>query len=101
MKPSQFSSLTAKQVEIIEQLTAKWSSQRDIAKITGHGRMTIRKYQRIYLERKRLALKLEKALDKYYANTKVYNIHYWFIWLVLLSIIWLSSFWIYFLINLK
>ena len=52
MKKDQFAPLTERQIDVIEQLTAKGTSQRQIARITRHGRQTIRKYQYAYLNRK-------------------------------------------------
>ena len=98
MKTNQFSPLTAKQVEIIEQLTAKHTSQRDICKITGHWRWTIRKYQYAYINRK-----IIEWLDKHFAKSEwvqIYRISFWFVWLVMMLIIVLSGCGLYFLINI-
>lgn len=95
MKKDQFSSLTERQIEVIEQLTAKWTSQRQIARITRHGRQTIRKYQHAYIHRK-----IIEWLDRQFANTSVYTISFWLVWLALWTLIVLSSLWLYFLINL-
>lgn len=94
--------LTSEEIEVIERLVDKWDSERQIESITSHSRNTIRFYKHEYFERKRIAEKLEKAIDKYYwtPDVKIYTISFWFVWLVLFSIIFLSWFWIYFLINL-
>ena len=67
MKKDQFVPLSQNEIEIIENLTT-----------SNPKNHTIRKYQRLYLERSRIAEKLEKALDRYYRtpDVKIYNIHY-------------------------
>jgi hypothetical protein len=95
MKNNQFQKLSDSQIETIEILTSKWTSQRQIQRITRHGRQTIRKYQYAYLNRK-----IIEWLDRQFANTSIYTISFWFVWLALWTLIVLSSLGLYFLINL-
>lgn len=98
MKANQFKPLSAKEIDVIEILTSKWTSQRQIQRITNHGRTTIRKYQYAYYNRK-----IIEWLDKHFAESEwvqVYRISFWFVWLVMMLIIVLSGCGLYFLINL-
>lgn len=92
--------LSPEEISIIVKLVDKWDSERQINSITGYSRATIRKYKRIYLERKRIADKLEEAMDKYYANTRVYRIDYYILCFVIFVIFGLAMTGLYFLINL-
>ncbi len=100
MKKDQFVPLDQNEIEIIENLTSKGCTQRQIQKITWHGRWTIRKYQRLYLERKRIAEKLEKAMEKYYGKVTVYEMGFPLVVTIIFSIFILSMLGLYFLVNL-
>lgn len=89
--------LSQQEIDVIERLTSKWDSQRQINRITRHSRNTIRKYQRLY--RQKIATNLEKALNEYYWDTKVYNIHLSVVWIIAMVIIGLCSLGTYYIFN--
>jgi hypothetical protein len=90
--------LSQNEIRVIEELTQKWDSQRQISKITWHARRTIQKYQKDY----RVKQSIKNALDKYYGtpDIKIYTINYWLVCSIIFIVFALALAWIYFLINL-
>ncbi len=99
MKKDQFKPLTQEQISVIETLLEKWTSQRQISRITKHWRGTIRNYRD-----KMVSRRIKEAIDRYTShiesNIRVYTMSTWIFYFILIGIVALSMFGLYFLINI-